>query len=347
MKQLLRPFRNFILAGILPGFLWLVPETHAQILPRPDNRVDTAFVRTFPRRLIGRLYLSRKYTSMVITGLGLSAPLRYRPNSSLNMGVGATYGAVTINTAIRVPFLNRDDRRGSTRFIDLQTHVYARKMVLDGILQFYRGFHLNQKGLNPDDPDAFYLRPDLRVQLLGISFRRIFNHQRFSFRSAWMQNEWQKRSAGTWLAGIQLFYGIVRGDSALIPGFYQITQPELAVRRIRFVKVGPGAGYAYTYVYREKYFLTGSATVGLNATLSKDFSASLSRTDARIRPDLTVRAVAGYNSRFWSVSVGWVNGAMSMRSPEYRYVVHTGNYRFTVARRFLPGPGFRKTMDKI
>ncbi|MFC5412288.1 DUF4421 domain-containing protein [Larkinella bovis] len=323
------PVFHFFLSSLLLTGL----ESRAQ--NRIKNPVDSAYVQTFPRLLTGRVFLSQKYTAYVLSTPVASAPsLRFRPNSSLDLGVGATFKALTLNLAHGLSFLNRDNGRGKTRDIDLQTHVYLRKWVLDGFAQFYKGYYLLPRGQAAPDPGQYYVRPDLGVYLLGGSVRRVFNSRRFSFRASLIQNEWQKRSAGTWLAGFQLYYGIVRGDSALVPGRLQTDFPTEKVQRMRLLKGGPGGGYAYTFVYRKHWFATGSLTANLNATFSKEAFGTGRLAYSNVRPDLLFRAVAGYNSNQWCVTLGWVNGSVSVISPLYQHVIHTGNYRFTVARRF-------------
>ena len=335
--RLLRLFVGLMLCGGLEGM--------AQ--NRIGREVDTAFVHTFPRKLTGRLYLSQKYTSLVLSTPTRPAPtLRFRPNSSLNLGLGATFNALTLNLGFGFPFLNQQTDKGKTRDIDLQTHMYMRKWVLDGFGQFYKGYYLGPRGNASPDPDQYYQRPDLRVHLVGASIRRVFNSRRFSFRASLVQNEWQKRSAGSWLAGVQLYYGLVRGDSALTPGALRPAFPEAAVYRMQFLKLGPGAGYAYTYVYREHFFATASLTAGLNATLSKEIFSSGKLTYSNVRPDFLFRVAAGYNSNQWCITLGWVNGSVSVMNSLYHYTIHTGNYRFTVARRFKTNPRLGKIIPE-
>lgn len=346
-------FRKPIVFLLLIGLLLKASHSWSQIrigqsAAQARREVDTNYVRMFPRMLTGRTYLSQKYTSLLMsTPVRPGAPsLRFRPNSPLDLGIGATFNALTLNLAYGLSFLDQNNGRGKTSDIDLQTHLYMRKWVLDGFGQFYRGYYLSPRGNASPDPDLYYLRPDLRVRLVGGSIRRVFNFRRFSFRASLVQNEWQKKSAGTWLAGFQLYYGVVRGDSALVPGLLRPEFPIENVRRMRLVKLGPGAGYAYTYVYRQHWFATGSLTVNLNATFSKEMLEINERWHEDVRPDVLFRVVAGYNSNQWCVTLGWVNGSVSVMSPVYQYTIHTGNYRFTVARRFKTAPRLQKIIPE-
>ncbi|MFD1142786.1 DUF4421 domain-containing protein [Larkinella insperata] len=325
--------------------LLLASAAPAQDRFRPD--IDSAYVRTFPGKLTGRAYISQKYTSFNLSTPTTDAPvLRFLPNAPLNLGIGATFNALTVNMAYGLSFLNKNNGKGETKNIDLQTHVYTRKWVLDGVAQFYNGYFLTPRGNAAASPELYYHRPDLRVNLVGVGIRRVFNFRRFSFRASFVQNEWQKRSAGTWLAGFQVYYGIVRGDSALVPERVRPTFPDEAVRRMRFLKLGPSAGYAYTFVYRQHWFATAALMGNLNATFSKELFENRDQIRSNVRPDLHFQVVGGYNSNRWCVTLGWINGSVMVRNPLYQYTLHTGNYRFTVARRFIAHSRLKKLVPE-
>lgn len=264
------------------------------------------------------------------------------------MGVGATYGIATLNVGIPMRFLvPHEKEKGRTRSLDLQTHVYARRWVGDIYGQFYKGYYLRPKGKAAPPDQSYYIRPDLKVQVIGGALYRLFNFREFSYRAAFLQNEWQKKSAGSFLLGGEVYYGTIRGDSALVPSEYAAIFPQQDVRKSRFWEIGPGAGYAYTWVFRQHFFATGSATVNGDLSFIKEFEDDgSSRTRITVSPNLIFRAVLGYNSNNWSANLSWVGNRVSVSSAtaDYKYIVSTGNYRLTVARRFNPQGILRKRL---
>lgn len=78
------------------AFIFFVLTFHRPVLAQ--DAVDSiAYYKTYPDQLVLRTYMSRKYT-----GLGLKVEnvhYWYRPNSSLNMGVGVTFDGLTLNLA--------------------------------------------------------------------------------------------------------------------------------------------------------------------------------------------------------------------------------------------------------
>ncbi len=54
-----------------------------------------------------------------------------RATTSLNIGIGATYHAFTVNIGIGISKFNPDNEKGNTKYLDLQGHFYARKWNID------------------------------------------------------------------------------------------------------------------------------------------------------------------------------------------------------------------------
>lgn len=308
------------------------------------EKADSNYIETFDPFLTGRYYFSQKYTSIILEGTRKIADLRYRPNTTLNMGVGATYRSLTINLAYGFPFLNRDKEKGTTKWLDLQSHVYTRNWSIDVFGQFYKGYFLFPKGLGNNDTRSFYVRPDLGISLFGLAVYNLRNGDRFSYRAAMLQSEWQKKSAGTWLVGGEVYAGSISADSAIVPSLLDASYNQRDIRKIRFVELGPGAGYAYTLVAAKHFFLTGAATFNANIGLSREFSEKGTSDRISISPNFIYRGVMGYNSRVWNMNISVVGNSISVRGASSRqdYQFNTGNYRLTLVKRFLPGPKLKR-----
>src|SRR5690606_10684835 len=121
---------------------------------------------------------------------------------------------------------------------------------------FYNGYYVSPQSFVTGFP-GFYIRPDIKVRMVGGSAYYVFNHRKFSYRAGLIQNEWQTKSAGTFLLGGDIFYGTVNSDSLLVPQEIANQFPQGSVSRMRFINIGPGAGYAYTFVYKRNWFATG------------------------------------------------------------------------------------------
>jgi len=229
------------------------------------QKTDTAYYQPYLNKVTGRFYFSRKFTTLILQNGTRDYEVRYRPNTTLNMGVGATYRWATLNLAYGFGFLNPDRGRGKTRYLDLQFHSYGRKITIDILGSFYTGFYLAPRGKAVSNSTEYYLRPDVKVNAGGVTVQYVFNHGKFSYRAAFLQNEWQKRSAGSLLAGFDIYTGSIQADSTIIPAAMDAETAATGLNQMRFFELGPSLGYAYTYVYKRHFFVTGAGSVSLSA----------------------------------------------------------------------------------
>lgn len=328
----------FLIVFLSPFF----PTLQAQDFP-----TDTSYYETFPGQINGRFYFSRKYTGLKIKDTEADQDFLYMPNTTLNMGVGATYKNLTLNLAYGFGFLNPEQGKGETKYLDAQAHIYPRKMVIDLFLQLYKGYHLLPEGLGAAAGDNFLTRPDMKMQKIGASVQYVFNHGRFSYRAAFLQNERQKKSAGTFLLGAEMYGGLAHEESNLIPDVL-IDDRSRNFKTIRFFELGPNAGYAYTWVIEKHFFITASAAANLGVGYSTHHGENGRHTQWGVNPNFFLRGFAGYNSKRWSVNANYVHN--NVRLPEnggFTNAMMTGNYRVNFIYRFLPGPKLKKRIGVI
>lgn len=329
--------RSFLLFRSIVSLAILVISCQARA--QPDAPYDSNYVISYADQVTARTYLSQKYTIFAAEAPKGFPQLQYRPNTSVNLGVGATYRAVTLNLAYGFPFLNRTSDRGKTRYLDLQSHIYGYKWNFDIFGQFYKGYYLYPRGFAAASPDGYYKRPDLRVRELGFQAYYAYNHDQFSYRASFLQNAWQKKSAGSFLLGGGVTFGMVDGDSSFVPSRYSSEYPQRLVSSLKYLEIGPGLAYAYTLVYNQHWFLTAAAALSLDVGIVQEGIPGGMQKNINFSPNFLFRSVAGYNGPVWSVNVSWVTNRTSIRGEarDGGYHVTTGNYRFTIAKRFLPG----------
>jgi hypothetical protein len=293
---------------------------------------DSSFYATYPNMLTARIYGSHKYTSLRLKAPDSSPKFAYRPNTSMNLGIGATYGILTINLGVGI---YKNEEKGKTRSLDLQTRIYARKWIVDLYGQFYKGYYLADHLAANNDND-YYKRRDIKTNLLGLAAYRILNADRFSYRAVFLQNEWQKRSAGSFLLGGEAYYGMTKGDSALVPAALNSLYTQRGIDKFRLLNIGPGAGYAYTLVLKRHFYILGSATANAALSFIKEYDNDVSSDKVSISPNLLFRAAAGYNSDTWSANASWISGNVAANGSGNRdhYLMVTDHFRVTFAKRF-------------
>jgi len=299
---------------------------------------DSAYIEDHTEDLTVRIYGSRKYTYYDMVDKRMKEEVLYRPNTSNNLGFGFNYKFIGINIGFKLPFINNDDDKyGKTKYLDLQSHLYLRKLVIDFYGQYYKGYYLANRRFNPR---ALDLRPDMYNTDLGLNVQYIFNDKKFSYRAAYLQNEYQKKSAGSFIVGGEFFAWKMKGDSALIPsnleveGFFD-NEP---FHKTSSVSIAANVGYAYTLVIKKYFFITASLTgsAGVNQTTLNYLDGRKKNRELGWQLNNTVRLSAGYNSSRYFVGVHYVDLVTRSESPVNRayQTFGTGNLRFSVAKRF-------------
>ncbi len=317
--------------------------TAQKILQLVQVENDSSYIEDHTEDLTLRLFGSRKYTYYDMIDRGLKEEVLYRPNSASNVGFGLNYKFIGVNFAFNFPFINNDNERyGKTKFLDLQAHLYLRKLVVDFYGQYYKGYYeaVQTRSISNAFPRrAVSLRPDILNTDLGLHVQYIFNGKRFSYRAAFMQNEYQKKSAGSFLLGGEVFTWQLRGDSALVPHDYHTPGffGDLPFKGTGTVSLAVNGGYAYTLVLAKYFFVTASvsAGAGLNHTRLRYSDGRPSTVGWGWAFNNTIRLAAGYNSSYYYIGLHYTD--MITRSdapvPRAHQVFGTGNLRFSVARR--------------
>ncbi len=309
---------------------------------------DTTYYSSLPRSIIGRIFVTKRYTALRLRKGVEATRFLYRPSTPFSLGFGATYNKLTANLSVGFGFLN-NDAKGKTKSLDLQTHFYGRKWTVDLLEQFYHGYYLDPEGLAASDPERYYIRPDIRVNLFGLSVYRIINYDRFSYRAPIFQDEKQKKSAGSFLVGAESYYGSIKADSSLVPAVLSSPTMQSDLRALSYFKIGPGAGYAYNFIIKSDFFLMGSFQANLSLDIVHKSGAATNSNRVSISPGYFYRLAAGYDKGIYNLNFLLSGNRLNLRpgSPGDRFYITTGGYRLTLTRRFAPGHKLNKMLQPI
>ncbi|MBW8683933.1 DUF4421 domain-containing protein [Chitinophaga rhizophila] len=323
---------------------------------------DSNYIEEHTEDLTVRLFGSRKYNNYDIvdndivegsvTDNGVvnaksSKDVLYRPNTPFNVGFGFNYRFLAINLAFNLSAINKESGEyGKTKMLDLQTHIYTRRLVVDFYGQIYNGYYIantrqliSSLGTNAGSNNVEMIRPDARNVNIGLNVQYIFNSKRFSYRAAYLQNDYQKKSAGSFLVGGEVFGVRMKGDSGLIPSYIQSTGffNGENFNRTRIISAAANAGYAHTFVYKQHWFttLSLSGSLGVNHTIMNRVAA----TDLRkigLQFNNNVRISVGYNSSRYFAGIHYVYLTTRSQSPvpDTYQTMGAGNFRVSLARRF-------------
>lgn len=321
--------------------LFIALHSHAQVpvLTIRHNKPDTAYIADYYRRyVVLRLYESTKFNNYQFLDNGNK--VTYKPNNHNNIGLGFNYKFISINLGFFVPFLSKDHNKyGYTQTLDLQTHLYLQRFLVDLYGQFYKGYYLSNPSILNPTATGYVLRPDIHTRDISAVVQYVFNYKTFSYNAAYYQNEYQKKSAGSVIAGAGIYHTDVKADSALIPpninygNFYDGRQFNTTSNN----SIAVSLGYTYTYVYKKHYFLTGSLSGGAGLNISVIENTTTYQRSSRLGPEynLTARAATGYNSDKYFAGITYVRLITENSAPFSRTFqdVNAGNFRLIVAKR--------------
>lgn len=318
-----------------------------------ETKVDTNYVKVFPDLVTGRFYLSRKYTDLDMRDEEYGIDLRYVPNTTLNLGVGATYHGFSLNLAYGFGFLNPDEGQGETRYLDLQSHVYKRKTVVDFYGQFYNGLYLeNTSAVLPKFEDAFYVRPDMRIRLFGFSYLHLFKGDRYSFSASFIQDEIQKKSTGSFLLGGEIALVYADTDSSMVAplGIDSAFTGFRGLNEIGFFDIGPKGGYTHTFVLWDHFFITGALFLRLAIGPGR-YRYEDGEVIERwlLNPSASGRFALGYNSEEFYLGISVVSSTFSTALERGNEIASfgVGNVRINFAKRFYISKKWRNNLEKL
>jgi len=106
---------------------------------------------------------------------------------------------------------------------------YLRATSLTGDIRLGNIDHLNENAL--------------RMNIVNASAYYVFNHRKFSYPAALYQNYYQRRSAGSWLAGLSVQAGSVKTIAEL-----KERNPLAPEVHLKFANIALGGGYGYNLV---------------------------------------------------------------------------------------------------
>lgn len=332
---------------VLAFFLFccsIIPPSLAQDSKSDLNKLyDSVYVTEQPDVMGLRLYFSKKFTDLTVNVPGQDRKFSFQPNSGRNIGVGFTYQKFTLNLAFPVGFLNKDRYQDWPLFLDLQAHLYPKKMILDFFGQFYNGYSMDRKFLKKPAED--YAREDVRLFTMGLNYNYLFNGEKISLAAAFNQSAIQKRSAFSPFVGFEIYGGRIKSDSLLLP----ITEAVdyLNFDQTTFFQFGPNAGFAGTLVFWKNFFFT--AVVSGNLSLGYASWENQHKTDTfGVIPTYFLRGFLGYSGKRYSLNVNYVykNLNLIQRGP-YDQAVNTGNYRLNFIYKIHLGDKFKAKFQKI
>lgn len=255
------------------------------VVLHPDSaikRYDTTFVKPNLNRLSLRYFLNVKQAEVEFKVKNDTETYGYRAGDFLRYGFGFGYRWLILNYSYGIdPRKTREEKGDVIQYNDIQMNIFGQKFLYDLRAQWYTGFNYKEQ-----------FRPDVNLMSFGGSLRYNFNHKKYSFKHSYDQTQWQLKSAGAPIAGINFSYTNISSDSTIYVG----SNNDVTGTIHENINMAFGGGYSYTFVYKKNWSLTLTFTLyldgyrsGTNMNVNKELSYGLN-----IIPES--RAAFGYNN---------------------------------------------------
>jgi hypothetical protein len=304
-------------------FLFPVYSLFSQTLPGllPLTDADSAYIRKFVLKNDARLFYGLQGNNL---SLGSARDGETRINGDLYkntndyIGAGVSYGWLDGDLSFAIPgttYLNQE-RSTLTQF-KLALSYTRRKIVL-------RGFYTESTGVVISGSDnEFESTPSIQEQRFGLQITYLFNPQKYSYRAAVYQSEYQMQTAGSFLLRFDPFYRrFGTSDTSIIPAAFDLTSRFGQQAGLEYIQ-SPGLvvlpGYGINIVIGDtRFFISPIVFAGLG--FAHNMYSAVNGPGSFTSLEYAANAVlnAGYSgSKYYTkLQINWTAGYTSM-DPTY------------------------------
>lgn len=277
-------------------------------------QIDTTYIAPYKQQYAAKIYFEKNFFTLNYQEK-TDKIQSFEPNSPILIGLGFSWKNSSLNYSYGFDFMT-DKTKGYSKSRSLQYHHYGEHFILDLYALKSQGFYQENKDT------SIALFPELSTKLYGIFGQYVFNHQHFSFGAAFNQNKRQLQSAGSWLIGINAYAANINNA------------PENYNKKAqRSFLIGPNGGYAYTWVINSFWFISGTATFGLNGVFQNQDEEKMQKIT--ISPLAFTRFSVGYNAEQWTLNLTAIkNSFFTSTSDKITYSMHPGNIQLNFIYRF-------------
>ncbi len=174
---------------------------------------------------------------------GIYSKADLKTSHKTTVSIGASYRGLSASLAI-----NPAKMSGAYKDYEFNLNYYSSRISLD--FSYQRSESLAGDVKRDDRGVQTMESGDLSLKVVNLAGYYTFNHRRFSFPAAFNQSYIQRRSAGSWLAGISYQGGIIETTGEL-----KARKPDAPDINIDVGHIGIGGGYGYNWVLGKRWLL--------------------------------------------------------------------------------------------
>lgn len=234
---------HLVLTSILIGY----SEINAQISDTLHIEIQDGWIEKMSDKMSMDVSLNNSYEIFEIKTP--TNKFNIHPNTPTSLRFKFNYRFLSVGFQFAPDFIpgNGDkDLKGDTKSFGIGTSLILKHYYLDLSYSKVKGYYLE----NSDDyitwekGDPYIQFPDLNYQGFAIGSGYL-NNPKFSFRSLVSQSERQLKSAGSFIPVFNFRYYIIDDKSS-----------GASTQKSNNIETSIGPGYAYTFVAKEKFYLS-------------------------------------------------------------------------------------------
>jgi len=239
---------------LLPILVLISSICHSQIVDSIGVMTEDNYIEKMSNQLAMDMSFNNSYEIFEVKTQNNKVILY--PNTPTNLRFKLNYQFISFGFQFSPDFLpgnGDEDIKGKTKSFELGTSLIFKHWFVDASYSKVKGYYLKNSAdfttLLKGDPYIQF--PDLNYYGFAISTGYSSN-SKFSFRSLTSQTERQLRSAGSFIPVINLRYYSIDDRSS-----------GMSTQKTNNFESSIGPGYAYTFVSKEKFYLS----LGLQSSL--------------------------------------------------------------------------------
>ncbi len=303
---------------------------------------DTNYIKSFRDYLVVTLVSSANSNVIGVSDSNGNS-VDFAANLPTSFGIGLDYKWLTLELTSSFGSLG-EPNKGETTARSISFGLTMRKFWFRNFYQRMQGYHMdNPTYVNPEfNPvfDQYPYRSDLKTTIYFASINYGFNYRRYSHMASLWQLERQRKSAGSFTAGISYAYNSYGADSSLVPSEVQdrFANRDFLVGYFRNI-FGLNIGYLYTLAFGNdgKFFISLALIPGLSYQFERAYYDNGLPAESLngIGVHSEIRGSLGYNGNQWyttaSLAVYVIASAFEGQNPGS---VGYGFGRFVVGYKF-------------
>ncbi len=332
---------KFLLTLFFSGLIVLVSaQDDVEVTSSSTSDYDSLrehYVKSYPDHFF--LWPVLKQRSQDFEMRSLADPkdkLNYKSNKPYGLGIGMYLFDVSLEITFPMPLAEKSKTiYGESTARDLQVNAIGKKFGVDAYIQKYKGFYIVDPNEKVQSGEPYPQRPDIQTHNIGLTGNYIFNHKKFSFRSAYTYAERQLHSSGSFIIFGSLSGFKVLGDSAIIDDVHAADfGSNSSIRKIKATTLGIAPGYSYSLIYKG-FFLNGMLAVGpAHNWLYYQSEDGDTKNDIKFSTFVAARIGLGFNGDHFFGGLSFVNQGRTAKFETIQFSSTTSTFKILIGYRF-------------